>query len=126
MKGHTELPWCIPDGDGNEHLICAGNDPSKPGRILLVLNGAGGTRDNLSYEEISECNQRIVTAVNTSPAVTELVEALEAIVDLQGKAAGGFPLSENEFREWAVANHAARAALSHYRELAGTSNEVAK
>lgn len=41
----------------------------------------------------------------------DLLAALEAIVDLQGKAANGLPLSENETRDWAIANNTARAAI---------------
>lgn len=48
-------------------------------------------------------------------AAPELLEALEEIIDLQGKAAGGFPLSENELRAWAVANHTARRAIAKAR-----------
>lgn len=41
----------------------------------------------------------------------KLRAALEAIVDLQGQCAGRFPLSENQLRNWAIANRNARAAL---------------
>ncbi len=45
-------------------------------------------------------------------AAPGLLAALAGIVDLQGKSAGGFPLSESELREWSVANHKARAAIA--------------
>jgi hypothetical protein len=44
-------------------------------------------------------------------AAPNLAAALQKIVDLQGKLANGRPLSENELRDWAIANHNARAAL---------------
>ena len=45
-------------------------------------------------------------------AAPELLAALKAIVDLQGQVAGGFPLSENQFRDWSIANFNARAAIA--------------
>lgn len=45
-------------------------------------------------------------------AAPDLLAALRDIVDLQGKTANGLPLSENEVRDWAVANHTARAAIA--------------
>jgi hypothetical protein len=120
-NGGAAFPWCIPDGEGNEHLICAGDDPANPGRILLVLQGARGTRSKLSYEDIAECNRRIVTAVNTSPAVADLVKALE-----ECRATLAMLTEPKEIRSssvqhaWAHAVDAerkARSALSRFREL---------
>lgn len=108
MAEHTALPWCIPDGAGNEHLICAGDDPANPGRILLVLQGARGTRDNLSYEDIAECNRRIVTAVNTEPAVDDLVKVVES----------SLRILERDFPNGQLVIDA-RSALSRFRELGG-------
>ena len=45
-------------------------------------------------------------------AAPALYAALLAIVDNQGRCSNGFPLSENQLREWAVANFNAREALA--------------
>lgn len=44
-------------------------------------------------------------------AAPELLEALKRIVDLQGKLCNQIPLSENELRDWALANCIARDAI---------------
>lgn len=43
---------------------------------------------------------------------TEAVAIIRAMVDYQGRCANGFPLSENELREWAAANYNARAFIA--------------
>jgi len=60
---------------------------------------------DLPHDEV-EANCSLIAAA------PDMLVALKAIVDLQGKAAGGFPLSEDENRAWALANHNARAAIA--------------
>src|SRR6185312_11463399 len=71
--------------DGREHIIVDCDSP---------------------YVQDAEANARLIAAA------PDMLVALKAIVDLQGKAAGGFPLSEDENRAWALANHNARAAIA--------------
>lgn len=104
---HTPLPnWCIPDGAGNECIVCEGNDPKRPGVILFVVRAPWGViRSSHPHEFLAEQTARAVRSVNAIPA---LVSALERIASLYG---GGVSAAR--------AAGIARAALAEYR--GGTS-----
>jgi len=63
------------------------------------------------YEDASEDIdvEAVKRLTSTAP---DMLAALRTIVDLQGKAASGLPLSEDETRAWSLANHAARTAIA--------------
>lgn len=110
MKGqHTELPWMaasayssvvgVPIVDRQGHRVANTAIPDMP-----------KAWDELKKQAVIDA-AFICTAVNTYPAVTELVEALERAV-----------IALDDGRERSIV----RSALNHYRELAGTSNEGAR
>lgn len=70
----TAGPWCIPAGDGNELIVCEGDDPKNPGRILFVFRHPVGTKQHLPYEEMA-ANCRL------SSAAPDLIEALRNFTD---------------------------------------------
>ena len=74
----SHTPWVIPLGDDNGCVICEGDDPANPGRILFVLRNPSGTSRLLSFEELSANAAFIVRACNSHKA---LVKALEFIRD---------------------------------------------
>lgn len=76
---HTPGPWVIPNGAGNEHVICEGDDPTKPGRILFILENPRGTSRVLDYAELAACTAFIVRAVNCHD------EMLAALRDVESK-----------------------------------------
>ncbi|MCW2228123.1 hypothetical protein QIH87_50045 (plasmid) [Bradyrhizobium elkanii] len=79
MAEFTSAPWCIPPG--SETCICAGDDGSKPGKILFVLRGPSGTREVYSHELLSEYSTYIAKVVNSHDA---LVKALAAMISQFG------------------------------------------
>ena len=50
-------PWCVPAGSGNEHVVCQGDDPHHPGRILFVLRHPMGTSNLIPEDEIGAAAQ---------------------------------------------------------------------
>lgn len=98
---HTPGPWAT---EGNGRYYASVRAPSRMVADMRIIGGA--------VDAENTANARLIAAA------PDLLEALETMVDLQGKAASGFPLSENELREWAVANYTARAAIAKARGAA--------
>ena len=118
MKGHTELPWHVGRTAEDQIMLLGANDHYACNIQIYQTPRQFG----LYAEAERKANAALIlTAVNTSPAVTELVKALEGLIvgataEFNEKGAGGYALARLSD---------ARSALTHYRELAGTSNEVA-
>lgn len=73
---HTEFPWCIPTGDQNGFIICAGDDPEKPGPILMVVSAPRG-RDRVLTD--ADINDNTAFMVRAAQCHADLVKALEEI-----------------------------------------------
>jgi hypothetical protein len=72
---HTPLPWCIPDGQDNESLVCRDID-GRAGDVIF------GTADKFrSWQRrmtIAECDANAALIVRSVNAIPDLVRALES------------------------------------------------
>lgn len=79
MADHTPTPWCIPDGEDNESLVCQQID----GRCGIIIFGTADKfrswQRRIEYAEQNANAAFIVKAVNSHDA---LVEALRTIADI--------------------------------------------
>lgn len=76
VPSHTPGPWVVPAGEGNEHVICEGSDPTKPGHILFVLTNPLGTSRVLDPNEMA-ANARLTAAATDLLEAAEMLEAAE-------------------------------------------------
>lgn len=83
---HTPTPWCVPSGDGNEHLICLGDEPDHPGPILMVLRAPVGRARAPTDADTTANAAFIVKAVNSHDA---LVKALNKVRSYNADIAAG-------------------------------------
>ena len=111
MREHTPTPWCVPDGEGNESLVCQDAD----GRAGIVLFDV--KRENRPWKRPIEWDESaanaafIVKAVNAYDA---LVKALEGLINAGNAAVGADPNdteAAEAFEMWNIARRDARRAL---------------
>lgn len=82
MGEHTPTPWCIPMGEKNGFIICSGDDPLKPGPILMVLRTPHGRGSVLTDHDINDNTRFIVTACNSHASLVAENERLrKALID---------------------------------------------
>ena len=117
MKGHTELPTLEQMKDAQEIISMCYPIHSDQGGMWF---GSNQNFADARFTDYGVC-RAFTTAAQALPlaiAVTELVEALERVVKVSASGADtiGFLI---ELRQISVE---CATALSHYRELAGTSN----
>lgn len=74
MTEYTPTPWCIPAGKQNGFIICSGDNPEKPGDILMVVRSPVGRRTVATDQQIDANVALMVKAVNA----WDDVEALRA------------------------------------------------
>lgn len=103
--------WVIPAGDGNSHVVCEGEDPHRPGRILFVVRPPMGTRDVPSYEQLAEYVRLAVTAVNNFEALKQIADAAQAYMNFLERSVNVGPLTKNPTKEAAMIRNL-RAALA--------------
>lgn len=103
----ARAPWCIPAGDGNELVVCEGNDPYRPGRILFVLQAAAGMR-NPRYETLAGYATRCAAVPDLLTALRVLLDCTNAIIgaDIQD------PDAAEAFQMLNDARAQARAAIA--------------
>lgn len=79
----AKTPWCIPAGEGNECVVCFGDDPERPGKIIFVVKPPIGTSDVLAWDALNATTALLVKAVNSHAALvergTKLVEHIKKI-----------------------------------------------
>ena len=63
-----------------------------------------------NYKEVSRFEVGANIALFSSSP--EMLEALKEIINLQGKLANQLPFSENELKDWGIANYNARLAIA--------------
>lgn len=86
----TDGPWCIPDGEGNELIVCAGDDPNHHGEILFVLHPPAGVKITMDYEDMA-------SMARLCAAAPDLLAALDAALPIIGdRSAGGRMLTPQE------------------------------
>jgi hypothetical protein len=79
----TERPWVIPAGNANGFIICSGDDPYKPGPILMVVSAPKGRSRVCTDADINANTALMVEAVNSHDSLlaknADLIKALEEI-----------------------------------------------
>lgn len=78
MTAHTPTPWCIPAGKPNGFIICSGDDPKKPGPILMCVRLPLGRRSFITDSDVNDNAAFMVKAANSHD---DLVKALQQIAD---------------------------------------------
>lgn len=129
MKGYTELPTLEQMKDAQELISMCYPIRSRQGSMWF---GRNQNFADARFTDYGVCGA-FTTAAQALPlaiAVTELVEALEACqaslaLMIEPKAIKSSSVM-GAFTQAFEADCKARSALTHYRELAGTSNEGAK
>jgi hypothetical protein len=118
VSGHTPTPWVIPQGEDNGHVVCIGDDPKNPGRILFILRTPSGTSDVLTFEELSAHAAFIVRAVNSHEALVRAMdECQRALAMMVQPSAIKATSSMNAWTIAVMAEASARAALASTREV---------
>lgn len=81
---HSPLPWVIPAGKQNGFIICSGDDPAKPGPILMIVTKPKGRSYVLTDSDIADNTALMVKAVMTHATLTSsLAAALARIGELE-------------------------------------------
>ena len=80
-REHCPGPWVIPAGNDNGTVICEGDDPEKPGRILFVLREPWGTSERPNYEQLTAYGRRLVHAVNSHADMLAALTDVFALMD---------------------------------------------
>jgi hypothetical protein len=83
---HTPTPWVIPTGIQNGFIICAGDDPDKPGEILMVLRAPYGRKGVLTDLAINANAAFIVKAVNNHEALVKALKLARQRIEYLGTA----------------------------------------
>jgi hypothetical protein len=106
---HTKGPWNL--SNPKTRIIGIKPAPEAPDE-----SGNRLAQVTFSYTPTSfdypACQIELEANASLIAAAPELLSICESLVDLQGKCASGFPLSENEMRDWAILNHKMREAVN--------------
>lgn len=76
---YTPGPWVQPHG--SDVCVCAGDNPTRPGRILFVLRHPLGTTDHLPDEELAANTTLVVAAPDMLNALIRAKVMLQIVKD---------------------------------------------
>lgn len=77
VRQHSPLPWCIPAGAPNGFIICSGDNPEKPGPILMIVSKPNGRAYVLTDSDIADNTALMIEAVNSHASLKARIQGLE-------------------------------------------------